>query len=134
VEATRTLKIHEITTRTGALAGVFLQLSDGDLALVSDDGTFVLPEGALGAVMARFGAPFDQSSRIATVASLELGERRALRHVRHRGAYDVIARDYLVYEVVGQEPLCALATTVAGALDHLGRAVARQRRPPPVSP
>jgi hypothetical protein len=122
---TPTLRIHETTTSTGALSGVFLELSDGVLAVVVDDGKFVLPEGALDAVMARFGAPLDPSSRVAAVASLELGEGRALRHVRHLGAYDVIARDYLVYDVAGQEPLCALATAVAGALDHLGRAAFR---------
>jgi hypothetical protein len=34
----------------------------------------------------------------------------------------VIARDYLVLDLPGQEPLCALAVTVAGALVHLARA------------
>ena len=45
-----------------------------------------------------------------------------LRHVRHLAIYDVIARDYLVYEAPHREPMCALATIVAGALGHLGRA------------
>ena len=32
-----------------------------------------------------------------------------------------VAKDWLVYERAGEEPLCALATTVAGALDYLAR-------------
>jgi hypothetical protein len=116
------LKIHEMTTASGALSGVFLSLSDGGLAIVGDAGTFALPEGALEAVMARFGAPLDPASNVAVVATLELAKGRVVRHVRHLGAYDVIARDYVVYDAPGAEPLCALATTVAGALDHLGRA------------
>ena len=56
------LKIHEMTTASGALSGVFLSLSDGGLAIVGDAGTFALPEGALEAVMARFGAPLDPAS------------------------------------------------------------------------
>jgi hypothetical protein len=57
---------------------------------------------------------------------LDLGDGRVLRHIRHLGRYDVIARDYLTYSVPTQEPLCALATTVAGALAHLGRAAAER--------
>jgi hypothetical protein len=116
------LKIHETTTATGALASVFLKIRDGDLAIVNDDGTFALPHGSLGAVMTRFGAPLDPASQLTVVATLELGSGGTLRHVRHLATYDVIARDYLVYDAPGREPLCALATTVAGALDHLGRA------------
>jgi hypothetical protein len=116
------LKIHEITTDAGSVRGVFLDESDGVLAIVGDDGIFALPEGALDAVMARFGAPLDSDSDVVAVAAMNLTGGRALRHVRHLAKYDVIARDYLVYEVAGSEPLCALATSAAGALDHLARA------------
>jgi hypothetical protein len=116
------LKIHEATTASGALEEVFLRVSDGALAIVNDDGTFALPEGSVGAVMTRFGGALDPTSPLTVVATLDLGSGSTLRHVRHLATYDVIARDYLVYEAPGAEPLCALATTVAGALDHLGRA------------
>jgi hypothetical protein len=119
------LKIHETTAASGALSDVCLRASNGGLALVNDDGTFPLPEGALEAVMVRFGAPLDPASRLIAVATLALGEGRTLRHVRHLATYDVIARDYLVYEGPGNDPLCAFATTVAGALDHLARAGTR---------
>ncbi len=120
------LKVHEITTASGALSDVFLRYENGALAIVAADGTFVLPDGALDAVMKRFGAPLDATSRVAHVATLDLAPGSRLRHVRHLARYDVIARDYLVYETAGGERVCAFATTVAGALDHLGRAVARR--------
>ncbi len=124
-----TLKIHEITAANGALSAVNLQDRQGALALVSDEGTLPLPEGGLEAVMLRYGAPLDAASKLALVGTLALAGGRALRHVRHLATYDVVARDYLVYEAPGEEPLCALATTVAGALDHLGRAAARRAGP-----
>jgi hypothetical protein len=119
------LKVHETTTASGALSAVFLRYECGVLEIVSADGAFALPEGALDAVMVRFGAPVDPDAELAHVATLDLGSPRALRHVRHLARYDVIARDYLVYQRANGELLCALATTVAGALDHLGRASAR---------
>ena len=56
------------------------------------------------------------------IATLRLAEGESLRHLRHLAGYDVIARDYLVYEHPNGEALCALAATVAAALLHLGRA------------
>jgi hypothetical protein len=118
------LKIHETGSERG-LSSVFLRFEDGELALVSEDGCFALPDGALEAVMAKFGAPLDPNEDVAAVATLHVGHGRALRHVRHLSGYDVIARDYLIYETDGAEPRCALATTIAGALGHLGRAAQR---------
>jgi hypothetical protein len=119
------LKIHEATTASGALAPVFLQLESDTLAIVCDGEAFALPADALDAVMARYGAPLDPASELIAVDALDLGDGRSLRHVRHLARYDVIARDYVVYDRAGADPLCALATTIAGALDHLGRAAAR---------
>lgn len=118
------LKIDETSTERG-LSSVFLRFEDGELALVSDDGCWALPDGALEAVMAKFGAPLDPTESVTTVAALELTNGRALRHVRHLAGYDVIARDYLIYESIGREPSCALATTIAAALGHLGRVAQR---------
>jgi hypothetical protein len=116
------LRIHESTTAQGELSSVFLRLDADRLVLVSAEGTLSLPEAALDHVMARFGAPLDPREPLAEVAQLDLGSGRVLRHVRHLARFDVIARDYVTYSVNGREPLCALATTVAGALAHLGRA------------
>jgi hypothetical protein len=118
------LKIHETMTASGEPATVYLTVDDGGLAVVADRERFALADIALDAVMMRFGAPLEPAEPLAEVATLDLGGGRALRHVRHLGRYDIIARDYLAYDVPGREPLCALATTVAGALVHLGRATA----------
>jgi hypothetical protein len=115
------LKIHETITASGQAATVHLTTEGGGLAIVAEGVRLALADVALDAVMLRFGAPLEPAEPIAEVARLDLGGGRALRHVRHLGRYDVIARDYLVYDVPGRESLCALATTVAGSLAHLGR-------------
>ncbi|HEY0467760.1 MAG TPA: hypothetical protein VGC79_26345 [Polyangiaceae bacterium] len=115
-------RIHEFSSDKGELSSVYLRTIDEQLEIVSDDGAWVLPHGALHAVLARFGAPFDEDARSSLIATLHLGEGESLRHLRHLAGYDVIARDYLVYEHPNGEALCALAATVAAALLHLGRA------------
>ena len=125
------LKVREFTDASGALAAVFLRQAggapQGALEIVGEGGALALPAGALAAVMARYGAPFDPEASISEVAALPLGDGRTLRHVRHLAGYDVIARDYLVYEAEGAETLCALSATVARALEHLAGVVrARQ--------
>ena len=106
------MKIHETSTGT-----VHLDAEDGDgIAVVLPDGRFPLPAGAIAAVMSRYGAPLDPAETLVEVARLPV-DGAVLRHVRHKEIWDVIARDFLV---LGE--LCALATHVAGALEHLGRA------------
>ncbi|MGH7272160.1 MAG: hypothetical protein ACREJ3_17150 [Polyangiaceae bacterium] len=51
------LKVHETIRAAGESSAVCLLLDDGVLAIAGDDGTLALPEGALDAVMARFGEP-----------------------------------------------------------------------------
>ena len=118
-------KIHEFSSAEGKLSSVYLRSAGQLLEVVSEDGVWRLPQGALRAVLARFGAPFDSDARVSAIASLELSGGEVLRHVRHLAGYDVIARDYIVYEAPESEALCALAATVAAALLHVGRAEAR---------
>ena len=118
-------KIHEFSSTAGELSAVYLRTENGLLEIVSEDGAWPLPETAVHAVLSRFGAPFDDSATISTIALLSLGSGEKLSHVRHLAGYDVIARDYIVYERAGGETLCAMAATVAAALLHLGRARAR---------
>ena len=116
------LKIHEFILPNGELSSVLLRCEAERLLLVSDDGDLELPAGALRAVMLRYGAPFDADAMSHSQGSLELEAGASLRHVRHLAGYDVIARDYLVYAEPGLEPVCAMATNVAGALRYLGLA------------
>jgi len=118
------LRIHEFSSASGALSSVYLRVQDGELEIVTDERTWLLPGGALHAVLVRYGAPFDAQAKSSLIASLQLGEGQSLRHVRHLAGYDVIARDYLVYEQPNGEASCALAATVAAALLHLARAQA----------
>lgn len=121
------LKIHETLLDSGEARQVHLTAGGG--AIVAGAERLDLPAGALSAVMRRFGGPLETSERVVAVAELALGDGGTLRHVRHRARYDVIARDYLVLETPGEaDALCALATTVAGALEHLARG-ARKEEP-----
>jgi hypothetical protein len=121
------LKVREFTEATGALSAVFLRYTDDVLELIVGTDAVALPDGALAAVMARYGVAFDPEAHISVVETLAVGDGRVLRHVRHLAGYDVIGRDYLVYEAAGAEPLCALATTAARALEHLAGVVRAQR-------
>jgi len=119
VKTPEMLKIREFSDTGGVLSAVYLLETEGTLKIGNEDASVALPGNALAVVMARYGAPFDPEAPIADVASLVLTGGRTLRHVRHLAGYDVIARDYLVYEGPGLTPLCALSTTVARALEHL---------------
>lgn len=121
------LKIHEETTSEGLLSPVFLRFDGDRVWIVTEGAAFALPDAALFAVMSRFGAPFDDLASVRVVARLELPAGCSLRHVRHLAGYDVIARDYLVYECPKHEPLCALSTAVTAALAHLGRAAQKSQ-------
>ena len=126
------LKLREFSDVTGALSAVFLRQAAGVLEIVGDgngakEEATPLPEGALAAVMARYGTPFDSHATISVIATLDLADGGRLRHVRHLAGYDVIARDYLVYDAAGAEPMCALSVAVARALEHLAGAVRTRR-------
>ena len=125
------LKVREFTGATGLLSAVYLRHAGGALELVREiagrTDVTTLPARALAAVMSRYGAAFDPDAPISVVAALDLGPGVTLRHVRHIAGYDVIGRDYLVYEVDGAETLCVLAASVARALEHLADAVRARR-------
>ena len=116
------LKIHEFILPNGELSAVFLRRAGEQLRLVGEEGELGLPRGALRAVMLRYGAPFDRDASCESQGELALDAGATLTHVRHLAGYDVIARDYLVYAEPGLEPVCAMATNVAGALRYLGLA------------
>jgi len=118
------LRIHEVSLPTGQLASVYLRGGTGMFEILAGERVLSLPTRALRAVMAKYGAPFDPDARITAIAELECDSAR-VRHVRHLAGYDVIARDYLVFEEPGEPVWCALAATVVPALLHLARAAAQ---------
>lgn len=121
------MKIHETTRADGTLGPTHLHVAvvGGEVVVETDDGAFALPEGALAKVMTRYGAPIEDGAQLTEVEAIDLGGGTRLRHVRHLARFDVIAKDWLVYEAEGAEPICALAATVAAALGHLARVAAR---------
>lgn len=120
-ERWRFVKIHECTMADGTLAPIELDSSDGQLSITDETGqAFVIPERALDVVMKRYGLPFDESEAVREVDQLPLPSTRVLRHIRHLGQFDVIAKDYLVLTHEGST-LCTLASTVSGVLLTLAR-------------
>lgn len=119
------MKIHEHTLDDGSLSPIELNLHRDALFITRENVTRPVPDGALAAIMKRYGGPLDEGAKFREIDVLELGPGERLRHIRHLDFYDVIARDYLVYEAPDLDPACAMATTVAGALEHLALAASR---------
>jgi hypothetical protein len=128
---TSSITIHERTTELGDLQQTTLVAHDGGLALVSGSQFAPLPDGAVEAVLARYGKPMAiAESEAAVQESLDLGRGRRLVRFRFRPRFDVIARDYLALYAPDREPVCELAVAVAGALEHLARSLAVARQAP----
>jgi hypothetical protein len=116
------ITIHETTEEAGAPVRTRLSFEDGSLALTVGDEAFALPDGALDAVMKRYGKPLAAvENEMMVDERLDLGDGRALVRFRFMRRPDVIARDYLVLYAPDSEPLCEMATSVTAALDHLAR-------------
>jgi hypothetical protein len=115
------LTIDERIKEDGTRELVTLDVEAGELVLTVGSECMRLPVEALDRVMARYGKPLAPEILL-DGPSLHAGGGRVLYGLRHLARYDVIARDYVTYSVPGHDALCALATTVAGALAHLGRA------------
>ena len=98
---------------------------DGRLFLRRGGETAPLPDGAVEAVLARYGKPMAiAEGDLAKVESLDLGNGRSLVRFRFRPRFDVIARDYLALYVPNEEPICELAVAVTAALEHLAKSLA----------
>jgi hypothetical protein len=122
------ITIHETTDEAGARLATRLGHHDGALALTVGGEVLPLPEGALDAVMKRYGKPLDAlESEMMVDERLELPDGATLVRFRFMRRYDVIARDYLVLHRAGAEPLCEMATSITAALDHLARRFAASR-------
>ncbi len=98
-----------------------LEQGDAGLALKDDTGVHPLPDGALAAVMKRYGKPLESALPKAEEV-LAIGEGERLVRFRHKSIFDVIGKDYIAYEATGEETLAELATAVTAALSHLANA------------
>jgi hypothetical protein len=113
------LLLHERTLPDGTIEHTWLEVRRGSLSMRIDDGDpHEVPLAVLEAVMQRYAKPLADEITIAG-PSLALDGGRSLRLFRHRALYDVIAKDYLVYEAPGQEAVAELAASVTAAISYL---------------
>jgi hypothetical protein len=120
------LLLHESARADGSLEPVYLTHGEGELALADDAGVHPLPEGALAAIMRRYAKPLE-GALPKSDEELALGEGERLVKFRHKSMFDVIGKDYIAYEVAGEETVAELATAVTAALDHLAKAYAKAK-------
>jgi hypothetical protein len=119
------LLIDERTRTDGEAARTWLELLEGRLALRFDDTLVaIIEDGVFEAVMHRYGKELADDI-VVSGPTLELEGGRRVSLFRHRARYDVIAKDFLVFEVPNRAPVAELATSVAAALAHLARLPAR---------
>ena len=122
------ITIHEGADGTGERVVTRLSFEDGRLALVIGGEILALPEGALEAVMRRYGRPLDApSEQLRVEERLDLGEEKSLVRFRFLARYDVIAKDYLALHDGSADASCELAASVTAALTHLARSFAGTR-------
>ncbi len=101
--------------------------ADGTALLVADDDGVrgFLPVLAVDRVMTRYGRPLedglatDGDAADGADGSIVLAGGYRLRSFRFHAIVDAEARDYLVWERPGDEPLAAISATVAAALKFL---------------
>jgi hypothetical protein len=121
------LTIHEWQTDAGARETVDVGAEDGALVVHVAGSETALPMAVLEGIMDRFGKPLDEAVALEG-PSVDLGAGGTLWRIRHRGFYDVIARDFLVWRGPGREPVVELATAVSAALVHFVEVARGQTR------
>jgi hypothetical protein len=102
----------------------------GDRVEISDDEGVAGPLSiaALDRVMTKYGLPLDEDIDVAGEA-LELGDGRRLRRMRYHSRVDAEGRDYLVWEVPGEDARAVIATHATAALRYLVARLAEERTP-----
>lgn len=99
------------------------------VTVTSDDGIRgSLSPAAIEKVIERYGRPLDLTvAPIEEAPRLTVGEM-TLRMLRFRARVDVEARDYIVLERDGEDPIAALSNGVAAALRYLCLQLAERQR------
>ncbi len=118
---TDSLVVHEWLDADGEPRRVEVAPCEGGLAVRVDGAVSCLPLTVLESIMERYGKPLDDRV-VPHGPRIELASGALISH-RHRGFYDVIARDFVVWVQDGREPVAELATAVSAALVHFARAL-----------
>ena len=113
-----TLVLNESHDADGRTVRVAVFVDDGELVLDYEDREVALAFPLVEAVFERFAKPLDPTI-VPRGVRLEVGTAGTLMHLRHLARYDVVARDYVVLERPGKEPLAELCTAIGAALVHL---------------
>ena len=126
--------IDEHIRPEGELVRTHLEaIADADrVRLVADDGVRgELSAAALEKVMGRYGRPLDPDIAV-TGESIALAAGVKVVRLRYRAPADAEARDWLVWQAPGAEPIAALSNGVAAALRYLVLRIAEEKlsRPP----
>lgn len=119
------LLIHESMNAAGERETVEVSAEAGALVVRVGGAATLLPMLVLERIMERYGKPLDDGVVLdeRSPDQVDLGGGSALRRIRHRGFYDVVARDFVVWTSPGREPLAELATGISAALVHFAGAV-----------
>jgi hypothetical protein len=118
------LVIHEAFDEAGGRETVRVSAEDGALVVSVGGVATHLPMVVLERVMERYGKPLEDGIVLDGDGSarVDLGGGNVLHRIRHRGFYDVIARDFVVWASPGREPLAELASGISAALVHFANA------------
>jgi hypothetical protein len=123
------LLLDERILGDGRHASTWASLAAGHVLVEDDDGiSGPLSIAALDRVMSRYGLPLDETIAL-DGDSLELGDGRRLRRLRHHAPVDAIGRDYLVWERPGEPALAVIATHATAALRYLVLRLDGERSP-----
>ena len=98
---------------------------DGANVAIADDEagiTATISIAGLDRVIGRIGRPLEHGVALEG-DHLELADGHRLRRLRYHAAVDATGRDYLVWERPGEEPLAALATSVAMMLRFIATSI-----------
>jgi hypothetical protein len=113
------LLLDERILSDGSHARTYASLAGEHVCITDESGASgELSVAALERVMTRYGLPLEPGIRVEG-DSLELGEGRRLRRLRYHAVVDAEARDYLVWERPGAEPIAVIATHATSALRYL---------------
>jgi hypothetical protein len=118
--------IDEHIRPDGELVRTHLEAAGDDrVRLVADDLRGELSAAAVEKVMSRYGRPLDPAIEV-TGEAIDVGAARLTR-LRYRAQVDAEARDWLVWQAGGAEPLAALSNGVAAALRYLVLRITEER-------
>ncbi len=118
--------LHEHFADDGAAERTTLTLEGSDLRIALERGgalreAHLVPPELVRGIFRRYGKPLDEGTKPLAPA-LRLSDGSSLAALRHLARFDVVARDWLVWSALGEEPLAELSTSVSAALWHLVRA------------